>query len=106
MNIHIASVHEGKNPFKCNVCDTPFFHKANLKVHVESVHKGKKPFKCSECDALFSQKVNLNRHVATVHVKFMLEFCNMWIRDRPRFFDQVGHQTTNASIENKHIFSK
>ena len=22
-------------------------------------------------------------------------------RDRPRFFDQVGHQTTNASIENK-----
>ena len=24
-------------------------------------------------------------------------------RDRPRFFDQVGHQTTNASIENKHF---
>ena len=22
------------------------------------------------------------------------------IRDLPRFFDQVGHQTTNASIEN------
>ena len=29
--------------------------------------------------------------------------CN---RDRPRFFDQVGHQTTNASIENKHFFTK
>ena len=27
-------------------------------------------------------------------------------RDRPRFFDQVGHQTTNASIENKHFFTK
>ena len=27
-------------------------------------------------------------------------------RDRPRFFDQVGHQTTNASIGNKHIFTK
>ena len=25
------------------------------------------------------------------------------IRDRPRFFDKVGHQTTNASIENKHF---
>ena len=24
-------------------------------------------------------------------------------RDRPRFFDQVGHQTTNASIGNKHF---
>ena len=28
------------------------------------------------------------------------------IRDRTRFFDQVGHQTTNASIENKHFFTK
>ena len=26
-------------------------------------------------------------------------------RDRPRFFDQVGHQTTNASIENKHLMT-
>ena len=25
------------------------------------------------------------------------------IRDRPRFFDQVGHQTTNASIGNEHF---
>ena len=27
-------------------------------------------------------------------------------RDLPRFFDLVGHQTTNASIENKHFFTK
>ena len=34
--------------------------------------------------------------------------CNSWVpnRDRPRFFDQVGHQTTNASIGNKHFFTK
>ena len=25
-------------------------------------------------------------------------------RDRPRFFDQVGHQTTYAYIGNKHFF--
>ena len=28
------------------------------------------------------------------------------IRDLPRFFDLVGHQTTNASIEYKHFFTK
>jgi hypothetical protein len=28
------------------------------------------------------------------------------IRDRSRFFDQLRHQTTNASIENKHFFTK
>ena len=31
---------------------------------------------------------------------------NWDIRDRPRFFDQVGHQTTNGSNENKHFFTK
>ena len=30
----------------------------------------------------------------------------MYIRVRPRFFDQVGHQTTNASIGNKYFFNK
>ena len=30
----------------------------------------------------------------------------LFIRDRPRFFDQVGHQTTNASIGNKYFFIK
>ena len=28
------------------------------------------------------------------------------IRDLPRLFDQVGHQTTNSSIENKHFFTR
>ena len=27
-------------------------------------------------------------------------------RDCPRFFDQVGHQTIDASIENKYFFTK
>ena len=27
-------------------------------------------------------------------------------RVSPRFFDQVRHQTTNASIENKHFVTK
>ena len=29
--------------------------------------------------------------------------CYLCSRVRPRFFDQVGHQTTNASIGNKHF---
>ena len=28
------------------------------------------------------------------------------LRVRPRFFDQVGHQTTNASIGNMYFFTK
>ena len=38
----------------------------------------------------------------------IMTFCCWYIcsRDRPRFFDQVGHQTTNASIGNTHFFTK
>ena len=31
---------------------------------------------------------------------------NTLSRVRPRVFDQVGHQTTNASIGNKYFFTK
>ena len=31
---------------------------------------------------------------------------HIYCRDRPRFFDQVGHQTTYASIGYKHFFTK
>ena len=32
--------------------------------------------------------------------------CHRLSRDRQRFFDQVGHQTTYASIGNKYFFTK
>ena len=36
------------------------------------------------------------------------ELCRggLYSRVRPRFFDQVGHQTTNAPIGNKYFFNK
>ena len=30
----------------------------------------------------------------------------MWLRVRPRFFDQVGHETMYAFCGNKHFFTK
>ena len=38
-----------------------------------------------------------------VNTRDMLE--ELVLRVRPRFFDQVGHQTTNASIGNKYFFT-
>ena len=46
---HVASVHEGKKPFKCENCDKSFFYKSDMNKHVASVHEGKKPFKCEKC---------------------------------------------------------
>ena len=39
---HITGVHEGKNPFKCDICDRCFSQKADLNRHVAYVHEGKK----------------------------------------------------------------
>ena len=40
MNRHIASVHEGKKPFKCDICDYSFSEKSSMNKHVKSVHGG------------------------------------------------------------------
>ena len=67
LNEHIASVHEGKKPFKCDKCEVYFGLKYDLNLHIASVHEGKKPFKCEICDDQFELKHELNEHIASVH---------------------------------------
>ena len=67
MTIHITSVHEGKKPLKCDICDYCCSPKSHMNRHIASVHEGKKPFKCDICDHSFCQKRDLNRHVASIH---------------------------------------
>ena len=50
MNRHVASVHERKKPFKCEICDFSASQKSVKDLHVAAVHEGKKPFKCENCD--------------------------------------------------------
>ena len=51
-------------PFKCEVY---FGLKYDLNLHIASVHEGKKPFKCEICDDQFELKHELNEHIASVH---------------------------------------
>ena len=41
----MASVHEGKKPFKCEVCY--YMEKRTMKSHIASIHEGKK-FQCKQ----------------------------------------------------------
>ena len=47
-----------------------------------------------------------NCNVICEHVLFNVNTQCFYIRDRSRLFDQVGHQTTKASIGNQHFFTK
>ena len=62
MHRHVAIVHEGKKPFKCDICDARFSRKDPLNVHIASIHEEKKPFNCEICDKKFSQRGSMNRH--------------------------------------------
>ena len=42
MNDHVASVHEGVKPFKCDICQYSCSEKDSMKKHVASVHEEKK----------------------------------------------------------------
>jgi uncharacterized Zn-finger protein len=48
------------NDFLRNPHFSSFTKKGKLKNHIEAVHEGKTPFKCNICDTSFSQKGDLN----------------------------------------------
>ena len=39
----------------------------DLNEHIASVHEGKKPFQCEMCDVQFELELELNEHIALVH---------------------------------------
>ena len=63
MKSHVASFHEGKKPFKCDICDHSFSQKRDLNTHVASVHEEKKQFKCDICNYCCFLKQHMKQHV-------------------------------------------
>lgn len=53
MSTRITSVHEGKEQYKCGICDPIFGQNFHLNRHVATVHEGNKQFKCSICNTYF-----------------------------------------------------
>ena len=79
MNRHVASVHEGKRPLKCEFCDNTFSRQSNLIYHVSSVHEDKKLYNCEFCTQTFTLRCCMNEYVASIHERekpFKWQFCN------------------------------
>ena len=54
MNGHIATIHEGKKQFQCDICKAEFTSKGGMKGHLRTIHEGDKQFKCEICNACFN----------------------------------------------------
>ena len=61
LKTHIASVHEKKKPYQCDICCAHFCSKGVLSTHITSIHEGKKPFKCAYCDVRLGWKSDLKK---------------------------------------------
>ena len=50
--------------------------------------------------------IHTNETPFTANCTQTIYLCCRYIRVRPRFFDQIGHETMYASSGNKHFFTK
>ena len=55
---HVQRVHEEKK-IKCSICGV-MISKGYFKVHMYSIHEGKKPFNCDICESSFAESTKLN----------------------------------------------
>ena len=59
----MASIHEKKKSFKCEICDYSCSPKGHMKEHVAAIHERKKQFKCDTCDYSFYYKGQMSAQV-------------------------------------------
>ena len=78
LNNHIQSVHEGKKPFQCHICNNSFTLRSSLSKHIKSVHEKLKPYKCKDCDNSFAQSAHLKGLYFMLHFA-MFEICALEI---------------------------
>ena len=116
---HVATVHEGKKPFKCDIvinetvhereatkkpsskrkkgdfmcemCKDTFALKQGLKRHITNVHEKRKPFKCDSCDYTCSLKQSLERHTSSAHEKRTF-FCSVCNEEFTRNYVRTKHE--------------
>ncbi|XP_014678755.1 PREDICTED: putative zinc finger protein 833 [Priapulus caudatus] len=55
-----VTIHSGKKPYKCDLCNVAFSCLSAVKKHLRT-HTGEKPYKCDLCDAAFSQLSHVGR---------------------------------------------
>ena len=51
----------------CSKCGASFSTRKDLQQHNETVHEGKKPYKCTLCEERFYQEFTLRKHIKTIH---------------------------------------
>ena len=78
LDIHIASTHEGKRDYHCELCPKTFARIGGLKTHIKIVHENVRNHVCETCGNRYANKHILKDHIDAVHKqmrKWNCEYC-------------------------------
>merc|ERR1719350_1864283 len=71
LKVNPETVHEGKKPFECDICNSSFatemakvLHATRVHNETPSGHTVKPQFKCNICKSKFSKRSHLDKHLA------------------------------------------
>ena len=56
----------------CDICGKRCQSHSAMNLHIATVHEGKKPYECTDCDRKFGTSSNLNTHLRKKHQQFDL----------------------------------
>ena len=62
-----TSIHKGKKPFKCIICDISYAYKKDLNEHKVKTHEIAYFYNCGNCNSGFFRKPELLEHVSSSH---------------------------------------
>ena len=76
--------HKGEKPFKCNICQSDFFHRESLEQHSQ-IHLDEILFKCNECEYECRNKDVMVNHQKTKHSIFTCNKCDYQVKSEKAF---------------------